>query len=85
MPNEQLKRFWLGVLDRHRNYDTTWFEPVNDAMLYIGSTSSHSFNNEMCSPFEVTWWVDRTCRELSAQNMDRDVQGLRGLWYRHEA
>ena len=53
------------------NYNTTWFEPINDAMLYIGSTTSDSFNNEMCSPFEVTWWVDRTCRTLSAQNMDR--------------
>ncbi|CAE7516166.1 unnamed protein product, partial [Symbiodinium pilosum] len=34
------------------NYNTTWFEPINDAMLYIGSTTSDSFNNEMCSPFE---------------------------------
>ena len=60
----------------YKMFNTTWREPVSDSMLYIGSTTGTSYDNTECSPYEVTWHVDRECCILSAQNMDRMCHDL---------
>ena len=60
----------------YKSFNTTWREPVSDSMLYIGSTTGTSYDNVDCSPYEVTWHVDRQCCILSAQNMDRMCSDL---------
>jgi len=37
---------------------------------YIGSTTGSSYNNEVCSPYEVNWTVDLACTEVTAEAMD---------------
>eukprot|EP00438_Fugacium_kawagutii_P034978 Skav232696 [mRNA] locus=scaffold860:99402:100073:- [translate_table: standard] len=71
----QVVRIVNDPSEEYMQFNTTWL-PVHDYMLYIGSTTSDSYNNEQCSPFEVTWWVDRQCKELSAQVMDRTCKDL---------
>ncbi|GMH78665.1 hypothetical protein TL16_g07892 [Triparma laevis f. inornata] len=37
---------------------------------YIGSTTGPSYNNEVCSPYEVSRTVDLACTEITAEAMD---------------
>eukprot|EP00438_Fugacium_kawagutii_P032274 Skav215199 [mRNA] locus=scaffold2331:23077:23799:- [translate_table: standard] len=71
----QVVRIVNDPTEEYMQYNTTW-KPVKDYMLYVGSTTSDAYNNEKCSPFEVTWWVDRQCKELSAQVLDRTCKDL---------
>eukprot|EP00438_Fugacium_kawagutii_P018580 Skav206599 [mRNA] locus=scaffold332:34863:35579:- [translate_table: standard] len=71
----QVFRIVNDPTEEYMQYNTTW-KPVKDYMLYVGSTTSDSYNNEKCSPYEVTWWVDRQCKELSAQVLDRTCKDL---------
>lgn len=41
-----------------------------DVVAYSGSTTGTSFNNEYCSPYEVSWHVDRSCHRVSAKSFD---------------
>lgn len=42
-----------------------------DKIMYIGSTTGTSYNNEdTCSPYTIHWHVDRKCQLVSAQSMD---------------
>ncbi len=34
---------------------------AKDAIMYTGSTTGVKFNNLMCSPYQVSWHVDRKC------------------------
>jgi len=51
--------------------------------MYPGSTTGNSFNNTVCSPYAVTWHVDKECHPVSAASFDemcctmRDTYGLR--------
>ena len=53
-----------------------------DRVMYPGSTTGNSFNNTVCSPYAVTWHVDRTCHAVSAASFDqmcctmRDTYGM---------
>jgi len=52
------------------------------ALMYQGSTTGTSYNNTVCSPFSITWHVDRTCHRISPQAFDnlckqmKEVYGL---------
>lgn len=39
-------------------------------VMYAGSTTGNSFNNEVCSPFTVSWHVDKKCHAVSAKSFD---------------
>ncbi|GMI00006.1 hypothetical protein TrST_g6185 [Triparma strigata] len=54
------------------------FIPVSS---YIGSTTGGSYNNELCSPYEVSWTVDTDCVTVSAKQLDEVCKDLieRGL------
>lgn len=44
---------------------------VSDAVTYSGSTTGRSYNNDdACSPYQITWQVDRKCRKVSAKSFD---------------
>lgn len=38
---------------------------------YMGSTTGGSYNNEICSPYTVSWHVDPTCRLVDAASFDQ--------------
>ena len=54
----------------------------SDRVMYAGSTTGNSFNNTVCSPYAVTWHVDRACHAVSAASFDqmcctmRDTYGM---------
>ena len=40
-------------------------------VTYSGSTTGRSYNNDdSCSPYQITWQVDRQCRLISAKSFD---------------
>ena len=53
-----------------------------DRVMYPGSTTGNAFNDTVCSPYAVTWHVDRTCHAVSAASFDamccamRDTYGM---------
>lgn len=40
-----------------------------DAVVYLGSTTGPSFDDECCSPFRVTWSVARSCASLDIESL----------------
>ena len=46
-------------------------DSITDAVAYLGSTTGTSYNNtDTCSPYSVTWQVDRKCQRISAKSFD---------------
>jgi len=46
-------------------------DDITDAVAYIGSTTGDAYDNaRKCSPYQVTWHVDRTCQRISAKSFD---------------
>lgn len=44
---------------------------ITDAVTYSGSTTGRSYNNDdACSPYQITWQVDRECHKVSAKSFD---------------
>jgi len=43
----------------------------NDTVMYQGSTTGQSHDNEICSPYSITWHVDRTCHMVSPFSFDK--------------
>ena len=44
---------------------------ISDAVTYSGSTTGRSYNNDdACSPYQITWQVDRECHKVSAKSFD---------------
>jgi len=56
----------------------------NDAVMYAGSTTGPSHDNSVCSPYFVTWHVDRQCHQVSPEAFDNmckkmiDLYGMAG-------
>jgi len=42
----------------------------DDAVMYHGSTTGPSHDNEVCSPYAITWHVDKRCNKISAESFD---------------
>lgn len=47
-----------------------------DAVMYAGSTTGTSWDNEVCSPWTVTWHVDRACHQITAASFDNMCKDL---------
>jgi len=43
---------------------------ATDAVKYLGSTTGTSYNNNVCSPYSITWHVDKSCHFVSAASFD---------------
>lgn len=41
-----------------------------DSVMYAGSTTGQSHDNEICSPYAITWHVDKACHKISAASFD---------------
>merc|ERR1712050_522592 len=41
-----------------------------NAVMYPGSTTGPSHNNAVCSPFAITWHVDKACHQVSPEAFD---------------
>jgi len=44
---------------------------------YMGSTTGGSYDNEVCSPYTVSWHVDPTCRLVDAASFDQMCKTLK--------
>jgi hypothetical protein len=42
---------------------------AEDAVLYLGSTTGPSFDNDTCSPYQVTWNVSPHCQSLDLASL----------------
>lgn len=40
------------------------------SVKYPGSTTGTSFNNDICSPYAITWHVDKKCHRVSPKTFD---------------
>ena len=45
-------------------------ELATSAVRYIGSTTGTDYDDEVCSPYSVSWHVDTKCQRLSASAFD---------------
>jgi len=60
-----------------------------ETFMYAGSTTGPSHNNEVCSPYTVSWHVDTRCHKVSAASFDnmckqmKETYGLYGDLYPH--
>jgi len=41
-----------------------------NAVMYPGSTTGPSHDNKVCSPYAITWHVDKDCHKVSAASFD---------------
>jgi len=41
-----------------------------DSVMYPGSTTGQSHDNEVCSPYAITWHVDKACHQVSPESFD---------------
>ena len=64
-------------------------EDSADIAKYIGSSTGTSHNQEICSPYRVSWHVDRACNMVSATTLDgmckvmKEVMGMKKDLYPH--
>lgn len=64
-------------------------EATADIAKYTGSSTGTSHNQEICSPFLVSWHVDRACNKVSASSFDtmcktmKNVMGMSSDLYPH--
>jgi len=64
-------------------------EDSADIAKYIGSSTGTSHNQEICSPYRVSWHVDRACNMVSAKTLDnmckvmKEVMGMKKDLYPH--
>jgi len=48
-----------------------------DTKMYTGSTTGTSWDNNVCSPFIITWHVDKRCHKVSAASFDKMCQDMK--------
>ena len=48
----------------------------DNSVMYPGSTTGQSHDNEVCSPYSITWHVDKDCHQV------RVVQAWKSLQYK---
>lgn len=41
-----------------------------DSVMYPGSTTGQSHDNSVCSPYSITWHVDKACHRVSPESFD---------------
>merc|ERR1712217_498718 len=48
----------------------------DDAVMYSGSTTGPSHDNSVCSPYVITWHVDKKCYRVSPEIFDAFCQQM---------
>jgi len=51
--------------------------PNDEVVMYPGSTTGTSYNNLVCSPYAITWHVDKRCHRVSAEAFDNMCRMMR--------
>ena len=41
-----------------------------NSVMYPGSTTGQSWDNSVCSPYAITWHVDKECHQVSPESFD---------------
>ena len=59
-----------GAYEHPRLIEGMINEDSADIAKYIGSSTGTSHNQEICSPYRVSWHVDRACNMVSAKTLD---------------
>lgn len=49
-------------------------------VMYPGSTTGQSFDNEICSPYIITWHVDLSCNVISAETFDNLCKEMKEVY-----
>merc|ERR1712187_975544 len=58
-----------------------WTNSVHaDAVIYMGSSTGPSHNQETCSPYAVTWHVDKKCHQISPESFDNLCKQMKDLY-----
>lgn len=61
-----------------------WVEDLmTDGVKYQGSTTGTKYDNEVCSPYLVSWHVDRQCHMIAASTMDAMCHDMAELYDMH--
>jgi len=61
------------------------FEGVSaDRVMYPGSTTGTGFNNKYCSPYTITWHVDKRCNMVTAASFDTMCKDLKAANEKHD-
>jgi len=50
------------------------------AVMYPGSTTGPSHNNEVCSPYVITWHVDKLCHKVTPESFDNLCKQMNELY-----
>ena len=58
---------------------------TRDVVAYQGSTTGGSFDNAVCSPYQVSWHVDRACHRVSAASFDAMCADMIALGFGDDA
>lgn len=67
-------------------YDPTFDDMVHgwqktlasdDSVMYAGSTTGTSHDNNVCSPYSVSWHVDRKCHAVAAASFDKMCKDMK--------
>jgi len=61
------------------NMIDSWIEggPFKRSVMYAGSTTGTKFNNEICSPYAITWYVNKECVKVSAASFDNMCKDMK--------
>ncbi len=50
---------------------------ADDIVAYQGSTTGGGYDNDFCSPYQVSWHVDRRCRLVAAASLDAMCKAMK--------
>merc|ERR1712060_196902 len=54
-----------------------------DIVKYTGSTTGTSHDNDICSPYVISWHVDTVCRQVSPEAFDDMCRVMKEDYHMH--
>lgn len=52
----------------------------DNSVMYPGSTTGPSHNNQVCSPYSITWHVDKACHRVTPASFDNLCKQMKDLY-----
>jgi len=52
----------------------------NNSVMYPGSTTGQSHDDEICSPYQITWHVDLECHKVTPESFDNMCKQMKDLY-----
>merc|ERR1711972_69652 len=52
----------------------------DEAVMYPGSTAGPSHDNSVCSPYTITWHVDKACHQVPPRSFDKLCKQMKGKY-----